>query len=411
MKRVFAVLLAALLVFPAVPASADAPRVAVDRTSVKAGDTLTVKLSGWAAGNVVVELCGNSARRGTADCAVTTSATTFVAAKKTATVLLTVAKPPIGCPCVVSARPVTGGTPVTTPVAVAGAGTLAAPETGGVTSSRRLTVTDVSVTGSGVASWFGGPAHRTLRFTVRNDGQAPVADAPLSLAAGRGADPTTIVAAPPLGTLQPGQERSYTTRFTLDGPAFGRYTIRGEITGIDEPIAFTGSTSSYPWAFPVLGALLVFLAFVRALRRPARPPVLPVDAPTPDRVISMNQVVAANVGHWRRVRDLDPTLAAASLTRLTGRPWSASDISDASLDSTASYTANDLLALSRVLSVPLPALLLPPTDRRYRIAAADPHELADQISVDGVELLRAVAPTDDPAYTDRVAAANRTFLG
>ncbi|MFI6514259.1 hypothetical protein ACIBF1_01705 [Spirillospora sp. NPDC050679] len=412
MKRLLVLLTAAFLLVPAPMASA-APRVELDRSAVKAGQTLTVKLTGWAAGNVVVELCGNEARRGTADCAVGTSATTFVQAEKTATVMLNVAKPPIGCPCVVAVRPVAGGAPVTAPVKVAGMATLPSPELGAVAGSRRITVLKVSVDGSGAAEQFGGPARRTLRFTVRNDGATAVTDPPLSLAAGRGADPTSIVDAPPLGTLAPGEERSYQVPFTLGAPAFGRYAVRGEITGLDEPIAFTGHTASYPWAVPVAGLLLLMVAFLRALRRPPAPPAppaLPVDAPSPDRVISMNQVVAANLGHWVAERGLPPEATAAALARLTNRPWSAAQIAGAGIDSPLTFDANDLLALSRVLTVPLPALLLPPTDRRYRIAAADPNELAESISVDGVELLRAVAP-DDAAYADRVAGVHRVFTG
>ncbi|WP_051108858.1 hypothetical protein [Actinomadura flavalba] len=404
-------LVAALVLLPVVPASAAAARVTLDRTTVRPGETVTVRLTGWAAGNVVVEVCGNEARRGTADCAVATSATTFVQAKKTASVLLTVAKPPIACPCVVAARPVTGGDPVTAPLKIAGMDRLSSPETGALADSRKLTVTRVSVAGGGLAPWVGGSAARTLRFTVRNDGRATLTDPPLSLAVGRGADPTTIVPAQPLGTLAAGEERAYEIPFTIAAPTFGRYSVRGEITTLDEPIAFTAHTSSYPWALPLAGALLVLLSLVRALRRPARPPVIPADAPTPDRVISMNQVVAANVTRYRRERNLSPEALATALTRLTGHPWNPGPLADAGVDSPLVFTANDLLALSRTLDVPLPSLLLPPTDQRYRIAAADPHELAEQISVDGVELLRTVAPQDDPAYQSRLATINKSFLG
>ncbi len=411
-KRLLVLMLAAFVLVPAPMADA-APRIELDRSAVKTGQTLTVKLTGWAAGNVVVELCGNEARRGTADCAVGTSATTFVQDKKTATVMLNVAKPPIGCPCVVAVRPVAGGTPVTVPVKVAGMTTLSSPELGAVAGSRRVTVLRVAVSGSGFAEQFGGPARRTLRFTVRNDGATAVTDPPLALAAGRGSDPTEIVNAPPLGTLEPGAERSYEVPFTLGAPAFGRYSVRGEITGLDEPIAFTGHTASYPWAVPVVGVLLVGVAFLRALRRPPAPPVPPalvVDVPSPDRVISMNQVVAANVGRWMRERGLDAEATAVALSRLTNRAWSAGQLANAGVESPLVFSVNDLLALSRVLTVPLPALLLPPTDQRYRIAAADPNELAESISVDGVELLRAVAPSD-AGYAEQVASVQRTFTG
>ena len=264
-----------LLALALLPAHAPGATVELDRSEVKIGQTVTVRLAGWPSGNVAVELCGNEGRRGTADCAVASSATTFVNAQGTGTVLLNIVKPPVGCPCVVSVRPVGGGTARTAPLTVKGAGTLTAAERDRAdVQLPSLAVTRVSLEGGGPAlAWFGGAAERTLVYTVRNDGEVAVTDAPVTLMAGRSPDPTGTLTAPALGTLAPGEERAYRVPVRFGAPALGTYRVAGRIEGLAQPVAFTAETSSHPWAWPLLGLLLVGARTVRDLRRgPAEEP-------------------------------------------------------------------------------------------------------------------------------------------
>jgi len=69
----------------------------------------------------------------------------------------------------------------------------------------------------------------------------------------------------------------------------------------------------------------------------------------------MNQAVAANVAWWSQTRNLSPEQVASSLGSLTGRPRTPADLDPA--NPSCSLDADDLLALSRILDVPLPALL------------------------------------------------------
>ncbi|MEV4676069.1 hypothetical protein AB0K34_30845 [Actinomadura sp. NPDC049382] len=340
------------------PAHAE-PAIDLDRTSVKPGQTVTVRLTGFAPGNLLVELCGNQARRGTADCAVASSASTYAGEGKATAVMLNVAKPPVGCPCVIAVRPVTGGAPRTVPITVAGVPTLSAAERPAASTAggtRRLSATAVSVRGGGLLDgWLGGAADRALRVTLRNEGTTALTDLPLALTMGRGPDPADLVTAPALGTLDPGQERTYEIPFTLGAPAFGRYTVRGEIGGLDEPIAFTAHTASYPWALPLLGALLVPLPLLTRRRRPRARPASVVRDGLGAR--TMNENVAANIAWWTRARGHTPEALADALTVATGRPYTAADLPPATSD--CSFDANTLEAASTFLGVPLPALLLP----------------------------------------------------
>ncbi|WP_067460350.1 hypothetical protein [Actinomadura macra] len=364
-------LLAAALAVPPLSLAAPGPTVEIDRAEARVGDTVTVDLAAWPSGNVLIELCGNGGGRGSADCAVAAAATTFIDAKGRGTAMVTVVKPPIGCPCVISARPVTGGRARTVPLVVTGVPTLSSAQRRAVstTPARDLAVSGVRVSGGGPgAAWLGGSATRTVTFTVRNTGAAPVTDPPLTLAVGRGGEPTGILDAPRIGTLAPGQERSYSVRARLPGPAFGRYAIVGELTGVDRPARFTARTSSYPWALPALIVLAAPLVIVRELRRPrgrgARGPRQVAGAP---RAVAMNEIVALNVGQWRRLRNLSRAALADTLTPLTGTTWTDRDVESAeTLSPPHRFDADELLALSRALDVPLPALLLPPSG--YEIA-------------------------------------------
>lgn len=356
----------AALALPQTASAAPGPTVEVDRTQAKIGDTVTVDLAAWPYGNVLIELCGNGGERGSADCAVAAAATTFVDAKGHGRAMVTVVRPPIGCPCVISARPVTGGRAYTAPLTVKGVPALSAAQrrAASATPARDLTVSAVRASGGGsLATWFGGPAERTITFTVRNTGTAPVADPPLTLSTGRAPEPTGIVEAPKIGTLNPGEQRRYTVHVRLPAPAYGRYLVVGELTGIDRPARFTARTSSYPWGLP---ALIALAAPVAALRQRRRSPGTP--APSP-RLVTMNEIVAVNIGRWRRVRNLSPAALADALTSHTGTAWSGADVQDAeAFTPPRRFDADELLAFSLALDIPLPALLLPPTG--YEAASA-----------------------------------------
>ncbi|TDD35835.1 hypothetical protein E1287_12670 [Actinomadura sp. KC06] len=367
-------LLAGTFALPSLLFGAPGPSVEIDRAEAKPGDTVTVDLAAWPAGNVLIELCGNGGERGSADCAVAAAATTFVTGQGRGTAMITVVKPPIGCPCVVSARPVSGGRARTVPLKIEGVPVLTAAQRRTVSAgpARDLTVSGVRVSGGGPsAAWFAGPAERTVTFTVRNTGAAPVTDPPLTLAAGRGAEPTGILDAPKIGTLAPGEERTYEVDVTLPGPAFGRYTVVGELTGVDRPARFTAHTSSYPWALPALLALAVPATVVRELTSKRRPVRRPVPAePVARTAAGMNEIVAANIRQWRLVRDLPRTALAEKLTSLTGTAWTADQIERAeTFTPPRRFDADELHAFSRALDVPLPALFLSPTG--YKIFRAD----------------------------------------
>src|SRR5690606_35752912 len=119
-----AVVAAALLVAPVAPTTANAqssgqPSLTVEPSRAKMGERVQVTVQNWPSGTVSVELCGNEARRGSADCAITAGAGGLVPYEGVATIALGIAQPPVDCPCVI--RAIGGGARATAPIEIDGA--------------------------------------------------------------------------------------------------------------------------------------------------------------------------------------------------------------------------------------------------------------------------------------------------
>lgn len=82
--------------------------------------------------------------------------------------------------------------------------------------------------------------------------------------------------------------------------------------------------------------------------------------------VTMNQVVAYNVAYFRNAADLTQEELGLRLERITGKRWSKATMSavERSWDGNRirSFDADDLLAMSQALEVPVTALMLPPEE-------------------------------------------------
>ncbi|WJK32282.1 hypothetical protein [Solwaraspora sp. WMMA2065] len=273
---------------PSAPAVAAPPQVSVDAASAAVGEWLTVTLTGWPAGNVQLEICGNRAARGSVDCAASEASQLHVPGADAVTSRLVLVEPPVACPCVVRARTVDAGgsgtgpvLPVTgsVPIDIVGS---AAPLAPTVSGPARLHITDVTVvpTGWDWPALFGLSSEIRLDVDVRNDGPVDADELRLSLLSGRPGRPTVIVEPPgpasaPLAT---GAGRAIVVTAPVDFPVYGRYAVHGQLgTGVggDGAVAFVVETERYPWGWPAVAAVLVVVLLLRqviGLRRISRSP-------------------------------------------------------------------------------------------------------------------------------------------
>ncbi len=250
--------------------------------------------------NYLVSICGNGGLGGSTYCDVGEARTATTSETGTFGVVVTVGLPPTPCPCVVEAQPETGAsqaseTPVTVSITIQGAPVGPVVALGAPRTYLGLRITQLRLVGS--ASWserFGGPAHRTLAFTLRNAGDVVIPSTPLVISSGDSAGTSDVVNAPTVPTLEPGQTASYRIPVSFAALTWGSYIVKVVIGTTGDSQTLASSTELTPWGLIgvliVLGLALLLLAArrvarvrrMRSARRPeagARVPVETVPAP------------------------------------------------------------------------------------------------------------------------------------
>ncbi|MEU6078343.1 hypothetical protein [Micromonospora sp. NPDC047074] len=250
------------------PADASpAPRIALPDGTFRAGEQVLVTLTGWPAGTVQIEVCGNDGRRGALDCATNRAGHGQVPPSGAVTLPVVLAAPPVACPCLVRARTPTGTTRATVALPLTGVNAPPAPVTVG---AAELVVAGLRATDrSGAPGWFGLPGDLTVDLTLRNAGSADAVDPPFSLLFGRPGRVHEVVDAPSLGTIGAGQTREYRITVPMDVATVGRHELHGRIDLPGRPVAFAVETARHPWG--LLGLVAVPLVWALARRRFGHP--------------------------------------------------------------------------------------------------------------------------------------------
>lgn len=259
-------------------ASTDDPVIEVVDSSVVGdtvvpGQTFKVEGRGWPA-NVLVQLevCGAEARSGSSDCAVDTAQVVASGDDGTLRGRVPVVIPPSPCPCVIRALSQTGTATATTPVEVPGApsshpgdGTVVAP------TLRRLEVEKVVLRGDDTwRTWLGVGPQRTFEFEVVNTGSVPVSDATVILSAGPIDDPDGFVPPVRLDRLEVGERRSVSVPIQFPALTWGEQQVRAVINGTSAPVAFSATTTSYPWLLIIVPAVLLLQLLLVTVRNLVR---------------------------------------------------------------------------------------------------------------------------------------------
>ena len=249
----------------ATAAVAAPPRIAVPSGPLSIGRQIMVTLHDWPAGTVLLEICGNNARRGALDCANDQATYAQVAAGAAAVTPILLVAPPVACPCLLRARTPIGAVQASAALPLAG---MTSPPAPAQTSPPELAVAELRVAEhSPLRGWFGLPEELTVHLTLRNPGPADLADPSFTLLFGPAGQAHTIVAAPTLGAIGAGQTREYQIRVPMDVAVIGRHELHGRIDSPDRPIAFVVETARYPWGLLVLAGLLIALPLASPRRR------------------------------------------------------------------------------------------------------------------------------------------------
>jgi hypothetical protein len=292
------------------PAPATGPAITIVDTkfpddAIARGSTFKVRGTGWAPNSLIeLEVCGNHADSGSADCSVGTSVVVASNDSGSFDGRLALVLPPAPCPCVVRAvsqnANVSAIADVTIPgarTAHAGDGTVVAP------ALRRLDVEHVSLVGSdSFITWLGGRATRRLEFEIVNSGTVPVTGASIDFVAGPKDNPTRFVPPLKLERFAVGERRKLVVPIRFDALAFGDQRVRGNVRGTSVPVTFAVTTSTYPWLLIFIPILvvgqLVLIAIRNLIRRRlharlAEPEeaVVDTDRPADDALICVVEIV------------------------------------------------------------------------------------------------------------------------
>jgi hypothetical protein len=258
-------------------AATPAPTLLVAPASVAVGAPVSVLGTNWPSNSSVrLAVCGNEARRGGADCDTGSARTATVGADGVLRATLDVAAPPSPCPCVVLATSLSTTLTHTMSLVIAGVPVLdpAARARQYPDPTRSLAITSVALARSGtVLAWFGARPGRRVVVSLRNDGNATVTGAVMTITMTRGSGAPREVARLALASVAPADTVTVSASFHLDRLAIGTYRVTGDVPGLAGPVTFSVETGSFPWGLAivtVMVAVALLVVLIRGRRRRRR---------------------------------------------------------------------------------------------------------------------------------------------
>ena len=242
--------------------SVTGPTIALDGSVVSIGDELLVTLSGFDAFSVTIVVCGNDGLRGSADCNMQAGRGLEIDPETPSTVRrITIAEPPVPCPCIVRAQSSDQSDVAVTSITLAGH-----PITAVTAPSAALQPLDVTMTAERASSGFfgrvtsalGGDTPYDVRIQVRNTSTSAVNGLAATAVASRGNGDTVVeLDAGTVETLPPGHTWEQVVRAELPAPVFGSADWSVIVSGHGPATTAVASTSFQPIGFYVLAVLFV----------------------------------------------------------------------------------------------------------------------------------------------------------
>ena len=255
------------------------PTVVASPGEVAAGSPVRLTIDGYRSAYVTMTICGNEARRGSGDCALTASVSNeFNDPTQPMVYNLPVVAPPADCPCIVRVVGADTSEVAVAPLVITGhpVGPLVDPPVIGPLVKVGLSARTADMPGlDGIRSALGGETAYEVTVAVRNVSDIPLASVKLSGTGGRGND--DIIVSLPLddpGLIGVGQTWRQTVTVTVPAPSFGALEWRATASGAGPAIDANITTQHRPWLMVLLAltaagcvTALVLRTVVRARRR------------------------------------------------------------------------------------------------------------------------------------------------
>lgn len=244
------------------------PQVALDVTEGAVGDPLWLNVSGFDTSWITISFCGNDGRRGSPDCNMLASEGAEVALETPLLRQITIAEPPMPCPCVVRVADRTNTIVATASIDIVGhptgkvVGGDGAPEGGLAVSVKAVPVSSTAM--SWLRSELGGESEYEVTVRVRNESAVELSNVRLSGSAGRTAESDLLLLQlDDPGTLAAGSTWEQTIRTIAPAPSFDDVEWRVFVSGVGPTVEARDTTSRSPRLLAVLA--VTFVALVGAV--------------------------------------------------------------------------------------------------------------------------------------------------
>lgn len=234
--------------------------LALSPSEARVGERIIVRLEGWTATAVTLNICGNLGLRGAPDCDLIGGQGVGLASAGPTLAELEVSAPPVSCPCIVRASSSTNDEVQTTPLVIAGAPVAPVRQPGAatplVTVTARASEIRQGLLGA-VRPLLGGRRHHRLTITLQNSSTVTLSKVSLGLVTGKGLTGPRPVPAPAVLPLQPGEIRSYQVTTTRAAPTWGQDVWEVTADGAGPEVSVTLRTSATPWLLYLLLVALI----------------------------------------------------------------------------------------------------------------------------------------------------------
>lgn len=254
--------------------STSGPAVSLDRTVVADGDRVVLTIDGFDTLHVTISVCGNEARRGSADCNMFASEGLKLDTDGTSTVVqIPIAMPPAPCPCVVRVSSRTNDEIAIAPITLTGhpVEPLAAAE--GLDDPL---VVSISAQAASSGVWasartsLGGAATYDVVVTVRNRSTVLLSNVAVAGSAVRDHDQLATLELDDPGSIAPGQTWQQVVSAELPAPSIGAIEWKVTVSGAGPTVTAIETTRQRPVLLIALAMLLVVDVSVLTIRRRVR---------------------------------------------------------------------------------------------------------------------------------------------
>lgn len=238
------------------------------------GAKLNVHGENWPQGTVSVQICGNLAVNGTADCDVEGTRGFGVGSSHKFDGRIVVDAPPAPCPCVLLVGSQFDAQTVLIPVTIKDhpivAGTPVADPNQGLTN---LSLTADITRGPWWRDAVGVSPERLLTLTISNTGGSPTGAGVVDVTVGKTSPAAGFAASIPFKSIDAGETTTVQAKFAVDSFAYGTYNITARVTSPAAGAEITKQTSTFPgWLLLaiIIIILIADLFWVRHVRKRKR---------------------------------------------------------------------------------------------------------------------------------------------